>query len=394
VTAHRTDLEQLLATLRAQAALPLSRARSLPPELYWRPEVWALEIERIFRREWFCVARVDQLASPGDWIAAEIAGEPLVVTRDRTGALHALSRICRHRNMDLLYGAAARSGHGNQLQCPYHRWAYDLDGKLRGAPMMDGSEAFEPAACSLPAFPLAVWHGFVFVSLDPEAAPLAPRLRPIECILGQIDMSGWRIAGSVPWGEAPVNWKIAFENFAEFYHHIGVHHATLQPLWPAARVSFDASDNDELIVGRMNVNPDVATGWEDGYPIQPIALPPISGLTPEQRSQTVVYGVFPLFGLVVGPESAIWFEWTATGPELHRTDIHVVVPPESLTAPGFETRLQGLLHGARVVQDEDGAANAGVQASAKSPHATRGPLAPIEGTLLQFQRYLARRLCD
>jgi phenylpropionate dioxygenase-like ring-hydroxylating dioxygenase large terminal subunit len=296
--------------------------------------------------------------------------------------------------MDLLHGATARTGHGNQLQCPYHRWAYDLDGKLRGAPLMDGSEAFEPESCTLPAFQLETWQGFVFVSLDPDAPPLAPRLLPIERILGQIHMSGWRIAGTVQWGGAPVNWKVAFENFAEFYHHIGTHHASLQPLWPATRVTFDAPDSDQVIIGRMNVNPDVATGWDNGHPIQPIALPPIAGLTPEQRSQTVVYGVFPLFGLVVGPESAIWFEWTATGPESHRTDIHVLVPPESLTTPGFDAALQALLHGVRAVQDEDAAANAGVQSSVKSPHATRGPLAPIEGTLLQFQRYLAGQLCS
>ena len=102
-------------------------------------------------------------------------------------------------------GAATRTGHGNQLQCPYHRWAYDLDGTLRGAPMMDGSEAFEPASCSLPSFALEVWQGFVFVSLDPRAEPLAPRMRPIERILGQMHMSDWQIAGTVAWGDYKVD---------------------------------------------------------------------------------------------------------------------------------------------------------------------------------------------
>ncbi|MBX3707778.1 MAG: aromatic ring-hydroxylating dioxygenase subunit alpha [Pseudomonadales bacterium] len=385
-------LAELLEGLSRQAALPGDRARSLPPAFYWRPDVWTLEQERIFRGEWLCVAHVDQLRKPGDWRAVEIAGEPLVVTRDRAGELHALSRICRHRNMDLLHGAAERSGHGSFLQCPYHLWAYELDGRLRGAPMMEGSHAFDRAACGLPRFPLETWQGYVFVCLDAAAAPLAPRLAPIEQVLGGLDMRDWQIAGAVDWGDAPVNWKVAFENYAEFYHHIGTHRESLQPLWPAARIALEATDSDAVFIGRMRVNPDVATGTVDGYPVQPTVLPPIAGLTPEQRSQTVVYGLFPLFGIVVGPESALWFEWTPTGPERHRTVIHVLVPPASRAAPGFEQGLEVLMHGVRAVQAEDAAANAAVQVTARSPFASSGPLAPIESTLLQFQRYLARRL--
>lgn len=388
------DLIPLLDQLRAQAALPPDQARSLPPQLYWHADVWALEVEQIFRKEWLCVARVEQVPEPGDWLVVDLIGEPLVITRDRAGALHALSRICRHRNMDLLHGATERKGHGNQLQCPYHLWAYDLDGSLRGAPMMEGSSVFDRKACSLPVFPLDVWQGFIFVSLDADAGPLTPRMAEVERVLGGIDMSDWRMANTVNWGESPVNWKVAVENYAEFYHHIGIHQKSLQPLWPAAKVELEAKDSDAVFIGRMHVNPEHAIGFEDGYPIEPTVLPAMPGLRPAQRSQTVVYGVFPLFGLVVSPAYALWFEWTPTGPESHRCDIHAIVPPATFDAPGFAQGLEMLMHGAWAVQAEDAAANAGVQASARSLHAVSGPLAPIESSLLQFQRYLARRLCD
>ena len=107
----------------------------------------------------------------------------------------------------------------------------------------------------------------------------------------------------------------------------------------------------------------------------------------------MVYGVFPLFGIVVSPAYALWFEWTPTGPESHRCDIHAIVPPATFDTPGFAQGLEVLIAGARAVQAEDASANAGVQASMRSPHAVSGPLAPIESTLQQFQRYLARRLC-
>jgi len=71
-----------------------------------------------------------------------------------------------------------------------------------------------------------------------------------------------------------------------------------------------------------------------------------------------------------------------------------VVPPQSFEAPGFDAGLAHMLDSLRGIQTEDSIANAGVQRSARARHAVGGPLAPIESTLLQFQRYLARRLCD
>jgi nitrite reductase/ring-hydroxylating ferredoxin subunit len=387
-------LSALLARLAEQSRRPANRAMALPPALYWRPDVWQLEVERIFEGEWMCVGRIDQIPNPGDWLAVDLVGEPLMIVRDRAGVLRALSRICRHRGMDLLHEATERTGSASHFQCPYHHWSFDLDGRLKGAPLMEGSQVFDKAACALPTFALEIWQGFVFVALDPAAGPLAPRMTPLEAVLGAIDMSDWRIAGTLPWGAVDVNWKVAFENYAEFYHHIGTHQQSLQALWPAAMVRFEAGDSDALFIGRMHVNPALATGVDDGHPVQPIGLPPVPGLTPAQRAQSVVMGVFPMFGLVFGPDGAIWFEWCPTGAESHRLDIHVVVPPQSFEAPGFDAGLAHMLDSLRGIQTEDSIANAGVQRSARARHAVGGPLAPIESTLLQFQRYLARRLCD
>src|SRR5262245_25648037 len=124
------SLDSLLAELRAQAALPPERALSLAPELYWRPEIYQRELERIFRRDWSCVGHVSQLPKPGDWRRVELAGEPLVLTRGEDGRLHALSRVCRHRALDLLCLGGPR-GNAASLECPYHLWSYGLDGRLR-----------------------------------------------------------------------------------------------------------------------------------------------------------------------------------------------------------------------------------------------------------------------
>src|SRR5690242_16932607 len=102
---------------------PLSQARGLPPRAYTDPAAYASEVERMFRREWISVARVDQVARPGDYVCVDLFDEPLVVTRAADGAIRVLSRVCRHRGMLVASG----SGHRQSLQCPYHAWTYGLD---------------------------------------------------------------------------------------------------------------------------------------------------------------------------------------------------------------------------------------------------------------------------
>ena len=389
-----TPLEALLRQIRTQAERPATQALSLPPACYWREDVWELEVERIFRRDWLCVGRGDQLPAPGDWLKVDLLGEPLVIVRGDDGALRALSRVCRHRGMDLLHDSPARSGHGALLTCPYHLWSYTLDGHLKASPMMQSNTAHAASRCHLPTFALSEWQGFVFVSLDDAAPPLAPRMQRVEQLLGTVDMSDWRIAGSVNWGESSVNWKVALENFAEFYHHIGTHQNSLQLLWPASRVSLDMRGEDAFMAGRMAVNPELATGMEDGHPIQATHLPVVPGLSAEQRGGTLVLAMFPLFAFALSPDSAIWFEWYPTGPETHVLDIHLLVPNASFGTPGFAEIVAGHLDAIRGVQAEDARANEAVQHGLRSRFAASGPLAELEYPLWQFQRYLASRLCN
>ncbi len=390
---REAPLDALLQQLRAQAARPASEALSLPPACYWRGDVWALEVERIFRRDWLYVGRSNQLPNPGDWLKVDLVDEPLVVVRGEDGVLRALSRVCRHRGMDMLHDSPARHGHGALLTCPYHLWSYTLDGHLKASPMMAANTAHNASRCQLPSFALSEWQGFVFVCLDRAAPPLATRMQGLEQLLGSVDMSEWRIAGSINWGESPVNWKVALENFAEFYHHIGTHQNSLQVLWPASRVSLDMRGEDLFMAGRMAVNPELAIGTEDGHPIQATHLPTIPGLTAEQRGGTLVVAVFPLFALALSPDSGIWFEWYPTGPESHVLDIHLLVPGSSFDTPGFEQIVAEHLEAIRGVQAEDAAANEAVQRGLRSRFATSGPLAELEQPLWQFQRYLAGRLC-
>lgn len=390
----RLTLQALLEQIQERAQRPAEAALTLPPPCYWREDFWQLEVERIFRREWLCVGRSDQLPNAGDWLKVDLVGEPLVVVRGQDHKLRALSRVCRHRGMDLLHHSQANAGTSKLLTCPYHLWSYALDGQLKAAPLMSANIAHDPGNCTLPSFPLTEWQGFVFVSLDPKAAPLAQRMQDLEALLGGVDMTQWRVAGSVDWGESAVNWKIALENFAEFYHHIGTHQESLQILWPVSRVRVHQSGKHAYMAGWMGVNPELASGFEDGQPIQATHLPPVPGLSPAQRGGTLVAAMFPLFAFALSPDSAIWFDWYPTGPESHHLDIRLLVPPESFDTPGFKEIIAGYLQAIRGIQAEDAGANEAVQLGLKSRFAVSGPLAPLEWPLWQLQRYLEKHLCD
>jgi len=138
-------VDALLSAVLAGANQPLAQATTLPPEAYTSDAFFRLEVERIFRKQWLVIGHVSQLAKPGDYFTLDLLGEMLVVVR-AADRIRALSRICLHRWAPLVNG----SGNTRRFSCPFHKWAYGLDGRLLGAPLMDQIE-FDPHNCACPS---------------------------------------------------------------------------------------------------------------------------------------------------------------------------------------------------------------------------------------------------
>lgn len=383
------DAADLSAAITAQSRLPLSSARTLPPRAYTSPALYDLEVERIFKRDWMCVARAEQLAAPGDWMQVDLVGEPLLLTHGDDGVLRCLSRVCRHRAIDLMAGCSDPCGSAARLKCPYHLWSYRLDGGLIGAPEMQGSDAFVPEEIRLPEYPLEVWQGFVFVNLDPDAAPLAPQMRWFDELLAGRDFTDWRTVTTVDWGNTAVNWKVVIENGSECYHHIGTHKDSLQPLWPGQTIHPEGTS--EGFTGRMVTAADMAPAVVDGWPVQPTVFPVVEALTPEQRATTYVVAKFPMFFLAVGPDQVAWFRWLPTGPESHSLEIQVLVHPDNAASEGIDALAEVAAGLVRGIQAEDAVTNEAVMVGARASAAAQGPISPLEAPLLWFQQYLADR---
>ncbi|QFT94437.1 Biphenyl dioxygenase subunit alpha [Roseovarius sp. THAF9] len=208
--------------LRANVSVPFEQARAMPPEVYKTDAFLQAEIDHIFRKEWYCVGRADALAKSGDYVTCDLADQPIIVLRDREGDLKAFSNVCRHRMSTLLHGR----GHTKSIVCPYHAWTYNLDGSLRGAPAMSGNAGFCKSDYSLPRIRCEVWLGWVFITLNPEAEPVAARLAELEHMIAGYDMNNY----TETFFEEHVwdtNWKVLAENFMESYHLPVCHAGTI-----------------------------------------------------------------------------------------------------------------------------------------------------------------------
>ena len=206
--------------------------QTLPSNWYYADEIWALEKERIFFREWLCVAREEELPKPGDHRVLDVAGESIILVRNRQGVLRAFYNVCRHRGARLcrvdepaIAGLAVQGGVvGNRsILCPYHQWSYDLDGQLNAAPHMGAVPGFDKSTISLYPVGVECWGGFVFVHLTPaEARPLGPQITEIAARIRRYPLADLRIGHTIRY-EVAANWKAICENYNECYHCGGVH---------------------------------------------------------------------------------------------------------------------------------------------------------------------------
>ncbi len=191
----------------------VARAETLDASWYLDPQVYDLEMERIFARTWQFAARLDEVAKPGDFVAVEVAGEPIVVLRDGGGTLRAYFNVCPHRA-----GIVAR-GKGNRksLQCLYHGWTFDLDGCLLRIPGFEGTENFDPANFGLKPVRVDTWGPYVFVNLDADAAPLGEVWGNTFSATSGIDLNQWKLVERSEY-LIDCNWKVYIDNYAEGYH--------------------------------------------------------------------------------------------------------------------------------------------------------------------------------
>jgi choline monooxygenase len=203
----------------------VARSGTMPADWYTSRELFDLEQKHLFRHVWQQVGRTDQVAEPGDFFTCEVANEQVVVVRDKTGELRALSNVCLHRAGPVAIDCGKRKA----FQCPYHGWTYELDGRVRGTAGMESTECFDPGSMRLPEFRVDTWGPLVWVALEDDVPPLQEWLAQITPRAANYDLGELKYVGGRQW-HIPCNWKMYVDNYMEGYHIPFIHPGLQQAL--------------------------------------------------------------------------------------------------------------------------------------------------------------------
>ncbi len=369
---------------------------SLPRAAYVDQAFLEREREGIWWAEWVVVGREEQLREAGDFLSADVAGERVIVVRDKSGALHAHYDVCRHRGSRLTAAdqredpatclTPGPSGRfKGVIRCPYHSWCYELDGAVRNAPYLGEAEHFDPDTFGLYPVALDTWGGWIFVNCSPERVTaghtLATQLGEIAVRIARYPLADLRTARRIVY-DVRANWKVIVENYNECYHCAGVH-PELCRIVPAFRER-----------GGSNLD------WDNGVPQAEGTFTftlsgvtdrePFPGLDEHERVRHKGELVYPNLMLSLSADHAAVFMLLPKGPDRTLVVVDFLFHPDEMAKPTFDPL--DAVDFWDLVNRQDWTVCEGVQDGMTSRRFQFGWFAPMEDMSLDIRRYLADRL--
>lgn len=275
----------------------------LPGWAYFSDELLELEKDALFRRHWQLACHISDVAEPGDFITFDVAGERALIVRGKDGRVRGFHNLCRHRGSRVV--AAERGRCKAAMICPYHGWAYNLDGTLRGAAQPGTFPPLDPVEWGLKPLETEIWQGFVFVRFQPGDQP------PVAEIMSRFDdeLAPYGVADMVPadpitWAdETAVNWKAVRDVDNEGYHVAMAH--------PALHDLYGKGYSDEPFVNGASrsfapFNPGPGKLWS--VRAYKAILPEASWLPESHRRAWLYVGLFPNTVIGLYPDSVIFYQ--------------------------------------------------------------------------------------
>lgn len=369
-------IPDLTAEQISRVRQPLENAHTLPPQAYLSEDVYALEETKIMRKSWLPLARVDQIAEPGQYISLDLFGQPLMVVHGTDGEFRVMSRVCLHRAAPIAEGEGKRK----LFTCPYHAWSYDTTGQLIRAPLMDRAEGFAEKDCKLPQIKTELWYGFIMANLDPDAPPFAPQVADYSSYFEKYKLDEMVVVKTLEF-DSPWNWKVLVENFMEAYHHIATHAQSLESLFHARDSKIPDNTGPWSILHMPSAHEESAPG-----------LPPIEGLEPWQERDLFATVMFPHFLLAFQGTGVAWYQVFPQAADRMLLKIHLLSPKSHLALDGFGEAAEGNAALVSVVHHEDIDANDKVWEGLKAPLTKQGRLSPLEKSIWQMNQWWLEKL--
>ena len=208
------SIDDILVSYNDKA--PLSEASTIPAPWYVDPRIAELEANSVFSNTWQMVGRIEQVEKPGQFVTADVAGEPIVVVRGNDGVLRGFYNVCRHHAAAVV---TEPCGQASILHCPYHGWNYGLDGSLKGMPEFDGVKNFDRQKNGLVPVKAETWEKFVFVNLDPKGVRLRDFLGGLVKRVTPLGVSKLHYFATRVYDMA-CNWKVFVDNYLDGGYHV------------------------------------------------------------------------------------------------------------------------------------------------------------------------------
>ncbi|WP_377512166.1 aromatic ring-hydroxylating dioxygenase subunit alpha [Octadecabacter sp. R77987] len=278
------DIGSLIAAQKAGYALA--------QPFYLSDAIFAQDVDRVFYQEWQLAGHVSEIPDAGDYILFEMMRESVIVVRGDDGKVRALANVCRHRGSRV---CIEPRGNTKRFTCPYHAWAFNLDGSLFNARML--GQDHDRSKLGLKSVAVEVFHGLIYVSLSDAPASFDHLRVDLDPVLAPFGLARTRIAHRESY-PVQANWKLLVENYNECYHCTAAHpefarsHAThmaaerVAPLneqmlarSKAAGVPTDFVDcigslrptgSPDYAYNRYSLFDGYFTGSEDGAPLAPL----------------------------------------------------------------------------------------------------------------------------
>jgi len=249
------SVRDILASYNDKA--PISEAFTIPGAWYVDPHIAELEASSVFAGTWQLVGRIERVEKPGQFVTANIAGEPVVVVRGNDGVLRAFYNVCRHHAAAVV---TEQCGQASILHCPYHGWNYGLDGSLKGMPEFDGVKDFDRQQNGLVPVKVETWEKFVFVNLDPEAIALRDFLGGLVKRVAPLGVSRLHYFDTRSYDIA-CNWKVFVDNYLDGGYHVPHLHKGLSSVLDYKEYTIENEDRYCLQSSPMvSSSEDAATG--------------------------------------------------------------------------------------------------------------------------------------
>jgi choline monooxygenase len=320
------------------------KAVTLPGWCYTSQRFYERERERIFFRYWNCIGHQSRVPSAGSYFTQKFMGVPLIVVRGEDMKIRAFVNSCPHRGSEVAEG----SGTCTRLVCPYHNWAFRLDGELYATPMWEEAEAhgFQKSKHGLQPVKLELWAGLMWINFNPDSPSLLDDLGDLP-----ERTTPWRPESlvCVARTEYPMeaNWKLFLENFSDGLHVPFVHKTTLN------RKSVSRRDFHDPTVNKGNylmhyTRFEGTRGVRDGQK----AFPEID-MAPEHKTGSFLPHIHANAVMGFAIDSVTATEIHPLGPERSLLVASFLVPKSTTELPDFEKILGMYVANSKIVRDED-----------------------------------------